>query len=120
MSLQEWQKHINRTDQDGTSWCGQRIDAEWHFVDADHALLTVAQGQRLQPCPTCVDVLMEVMKRVDRGHFPPLMVNPYIAPVVSTLSTAQRNALARDLGIDIAAAKRAGIGLGMLDPEAGA
>lgn len=72
MKLAEWQKHVIRTDEYGPAWCGQGISLEWRFQDAEHAILAVAQGQRLQPCPACVDALMAQLRRVDRGAFPPL------------------------------------------------
>lgn len=95
--LAEWQKHVARTDGGGTSWCGQRVDMEWHFQDAEHALLTVAQGQRLQPCPACMDAMMAQLRRADRGAFPPLAddLRQRVAELAESARSAEQARLAQ-------------------------
>lgn len=87
VELAEWQKHVNRIGEGGISWCGQRLDllGEWCFQDPGHAILSVAQGQRLQPCPACVDALMAQLRRVDRGAFPPLPAEAQIVQAAAQL-----------------------------------
>lgn len=38
----------------GLSWCGRRIDMEFHFQDIDHAAVNGYNKGRLVACPDCV------------------------------------------------------------------
>lgn len=61
--LEQWEHHViqaPRSDggRGGTAYCGAEVwSHEWHFLDAAHAALTVAHGDRLQPCPACWEKL---------------------------------------------------------------
>lgn len=61
VQLEEWQKHIRRND--SRTWCGERAqrNVEYLFVDIDHAVLSILQGSRLQPCPACVRVVVQAL-----------------------------------------------------------
>lgn len=58
-------KHIKHThaDRKSLSWCGQTLsEFDWTFQDIDHATYSREQGQRLQPCPSCVEVVIKTLK----------------------------------------------------------
>ena len=69
--LKEWQYHVRRTDESNiqktaVSWCGATIAPfDFYFVDSEHAALTLAQHQRLQPCPDCARVLFNLFDPAD-------------------------------------------------------
>lgn len=69
MALEEWQHHIRHThdEKKATAWCGAALTLEFAFVSIDHAVYTVEQEQRIQPCPACVDAVTAVLAKVDRG-----------------------------------------------------
>ena len=48
-------------DKKGRSWCGRRTSMEWVFQNIDHAAYTVAQEQRLQPCPDCLATVARIL-----------------------------------------------------------
>lgn len=66
--MTEIEKHILRTDHTNeqganVAWCGARVpQCEWLFQDAEHAALTLAQGQRLIPCHKCAGVLRDLFR----------------------------------------------------------
>lgn len=54
----------NRADlPDGvcTAWCGAKANGEWFFVDASHAIETVARGSSVRPCRACVKAIKEAL-----------------------------------------------------------
>ncbi|GGO19390.1 hypothetical protein HNQ08_000375 [Deinococcus humi] len=77
----------------------------WHTV----TVLLTMPPQHEQVCCFCG----EKRRQRDIGQQP--MGHGPFAPALTLPSP--RTAMARDLGIDVAVAKRAGVGLGMLDPE---
>ena len=61
--MHEWQRHIRHPNVErvNEALCGVAV-SEWDkpFEDVDHAFLTTQQEQRLQPCPACAKVVIEV------------------------------------------------------------
>ncbi len=63
--MSEYPSHILKYDhQDGEklqhpiAWCGYAIGVEWHFMDAQHFLLSAGHNA-ISACPAC----MEAIKR---------------------------------------------------------
>ena len=48
-------------ERQGLSWCGRRVEGEWHFVDVDHAALNGRNEGRLIVCPECLSVLITAL-----------------------------------------------------------
>lgn len=44
------------------SWCGKYVGMDWHFQGANHAALAVKAGDRMMPCPECVDAAVKALK----------------------------------------------------------
>ena len=46
------------------SYCGKLFhhDNEFHFKDADHAILTIEQGSFIQPCKECIKEIKRILK----------------------------------------------------------
>jgi hypothetical protein len=51
-----------REDEKGKSWCGRDVHFEWKFLSAEHAMLSVAHGDRMLACPACVGVLRPMLE----------------------------------------------------------
>ncbi len=63
-SLKEYERHIldtlvENTSGEKVSLCGVDITTMWVFLSVSHAFNTCRQKGRLQPCPACVDVILE-------------------------------------------------------------
>lgn len=59
--LEEWQHHIEHTHEAKKRevfWCGAPWQHEWAFTSIDHAVYTVLNRDRLQPCPACVKAVI--------------------------------------------------------------
>lgn len=66
-ALQEWQHHVRQTHAQRTSlaWCGVPLCSfDWAFVNIDHAVHTVQQLSRLQPCPDCARAIVAELSKV--------------------------------------------------------
>ena len=61
--LQEWQHHIRHTHtaQQGQAWCGANCLGQWNFQDLDHAAYSLRNGDRMQPCPACLEAARAVL-----------------------------------------------------------
>ena len=75
--LAEWQNHVLKIPRKpatpqlgGEAWCGAEIRSfDWHYVDAGHAVNTVARGDRLSPCPACAQAIIDCLRpAVELGY----------------------------------------------------
>lgn len=70
--LHGWQHHVVKVPKvstapyqprGGEAWCGYRIPSyEWYFLDPGHAIHTIADGDRLSPCPACVQAMLGLLQ----------------------------------------------------------
>lgn len=71
-ALEEHQKHVIREhvvttlpngqphefSHNQITWCGAvPEELSWLFQDKDHALMSVKNGSRLEPCPACAEAI---------------------------------------------------------------
>jgi hypothetical protein len=58
--LENWQHHIQHThlELDHTSWCGEKLVPGFHYLNIDHAAYSMRNGDRIQPCPACVEAVV--------------------------------------------------------------
>lgn len=67
--LKDHQKHVlyqRETNSTGIkqAYCGAPIGQfDWHFMDADHAVSSVAAGSAVSPCPECTAKIIEILSK---------------------------------------------------------
>lgn len=64
--MKEYVKHIQkptiRTQGIGMSYCGERTEGIFAFVDIEHAYITRKQEHRFLVCPACIKEITKTLK----------------------------------------------------------
>ena len=65
--MKHYYKHIldnKTTEKDGvkTSFCGERLDLDFHFIDVEHAVRNRQNRGLLLPCKKCVSKIIKELK----------------------------------------------------------
>ena len=50
--MPDYVKHISKTKTE--AYCGAQLNMDWAFVDYDHAVQTMAHGDRFTVCKKCL------------------------------------------------------------------